>query len=118
MNSERIKILKNVNELVEESKKIGKKCREAGISETQMKKFLHGVKKLTPGSIAILKVHLAYAISRNPKAKILMDEIEPYIDAISKEKDDRQKEMFENFKKFVEGIIAYYLFYGKSRGGE
>jgi len=118
--SESFKVLYDGEEkiLVEFAQIIGIVLKMRGLSITQIRKFLDNLKspKINEENIVLLKAYLAYAVSRNKAAEVLMSVLEPCIDNISKEEDkSKKREKFEKFVKFVEAIVAYHLYYGGAK---
>jgi len=104
--------------LIEFAQIIGIVLKMKGLSITQIRKFLDNLKspKINEENIVLLKAYLAYAVSRNKAAEVLMSVLEPCIDNISKEEDkSKKREKFEKFIKFVEAIVAYHLYYGGAK---
>lgn len=115
---EKMSELKNLSakDIVFIAEEIGRKLKENGVKMTQIRKFLDGVRKIdvkfTSGeffnedSVILLKPKLAYVAGKHPNMKLLMDILNPAIDAANS---------YETFKKLValiESIIAYHKYYG------
>lgn len=93
------------------------------LKTSQIRKFLSGVRgveakvnrekpeNFSRQEAAFLKVHLAYAKSRNDAVKPLMDVMTAVIDKIQEKGLEGLKD-FKIFVRFVEAVVAYHRFYG------
>jgi len=93
------------------------------LKTSQIRKFLSGVRgvevrvnrekpeNFSRQEVVFLKVHLAYAKSRNDAVKPLMDVMTAVIDKIQEKGPEGLKD-FKTFVRFVEAVVAYHRFYG------
>lgn len=95
------------------------------LKTSQIRKFLSGVRgtevqvkrkpteEFSRQEVVFLKVHLAYAKSRQEAVKPLMEVMTAAIDCIREEGREGLAD-FLQFVRFVEAVVAYHRFYGGS----
>lgn len=89
-----------------------------GLKQAQMRKYFHEVKKSTFEEVILLQPMFAYGIGRikasadPPRVKEAASEfLESLSDIVGKISTTQH---MQNFKKFMEAIVAYHKYYSKA----
>jgi len=103
----------NAKMLNEFCTKFGEFCAKNALSTSQIRNVLDTIQRMQKydeSRLELLRPKLAYVAGRNAKsAPIIKDYFQPLVD---KAIQMVNKDNFENFRNFVEAIVAYHRYYG------
>jgi len=103
----------NAEKLNEIASKLGKIYAQAKLSTSQIRTVLNEInsmQKFDKNRLQLLRPKLAYVAGRHQKTTpIIKNDFQPLLDRAIQMVNE---ENFQNFKHFIEAIVAYHRFHG------